>query len=96
MGTEEEEEKYLEWNNRSLLFTNSGEQHVVQQKSNGHYDQDKFPGFPSRVKICPDIGAGHIVSSLGTHPDIHTSIRQLSSVRSIISSKFMFAETLMS
>ena len=56
-----------------MVFTNSGEQHVIQQKSNGHYDQDKFPGFPSRVKICPDIGAGHIVSSLGTHPDIHTS-----------------------
>ena len=59
-------------NNTAIVVTNSSEQHVVQQKSNGHNDEDKFPGLPGRVEICPDIGAGHILCSLGTHPDIHS------------------------
>lgn len=50
-----------------FFFTNSGEEHVVQEKSNGHYDKDKFPGLPGGVKIRPDIGPGDVLSSLGTH-----------------------------
>ena len=68
MGTEQENELRKNVVKGSVI-TNSCEEHVVQQKSDGHYDQDKFPGLPGRVEICPDIGAGDILGSLGSHPD---------------------------
>ena len=79
-------------------FTDSGEEHVVQEQSNGHYDEDKFPGLPGWVEIRPDIGAGDVFSSLGTHPDspdqLETSDKLLQKVLKKLNPK-IFQETKM-
>ena len=50
-----------------INYTNSCEQHIIKQESDGHYDEDKFPGLSGRVEIRPDSRPGHILRRLRAH-----------------------------